>query len=293
MENQITTKDFFASMDVRKKFEEMLGKRAPQFITSVLQIAASNAMLTKAEPVSIYNSASVAATLDLPLNNSLGFAYIVPYNNKQKDGSYKVEAQFQIGWRGLVQLAQRTGQYLAISTKIVYEGQFIEDETFEGYHFEWKNKKSEIIIGYASYFRLINGFEKIYFMSAPEIKKHAKKYSQTYKKDQGKWMDDFDGMALKTVLKLNLSKYGPLSIEMQRAIIADQAIINDAETLDVTYADNEVPEINKEAERILLMISDCKTLNDLNKISKKIPKEYDDLFVAKQFELEEIERAKG
>jgi recombination protein RecT len=227
------------------------------------------------------------------LNNSLGFAYIVPYNNKQKDGSYKVEAQFQIGWRGLVQLAQRTGQYLAISTKIVYEGQFIEDETFEGYHFEWKNKKSEIIIGYASYFRLINGFEKIYFMSAPEIKKHAKKYSQTYKKDQGKWMDDFDGMALKTVLKLNLSKYGPLSIEMQRAIIADQAIINDAETLDVTYADNEVPEINKEAERILLMISDCKTLNDLNKISKKIPKEYDDLFVAKQFELEEIERAKG
>jgi recombination protein RecT len=290
MENQITTKDFFARNDVKLKFAEMLGKRSAQFMTSVLQIVSSNELLKKADPASVYNSAAVAATLDLPLNNSLGFAYIVPYNNKQKDGTWKTEAQFQIGWKGLVQLAQRTGQYLSISTRIIYAGQYVEDNSFEGFHFDWNKKNADIIIGYASYFKLVNGFEKILFMSAKEAKDHGKKYSQTFKKDQGKWVDDFNGMALKTVLKLNLSKYGPLSIEMQRAIIADQAIIRDADTLDVDYADNEIPDVNKEHERITLMIQDCKTLDELKRIEKDIPMELIDQFAEKQDQLKEASK---
>ena len=122
----LTTKSLFARDDVKAKFQEMLGKRATSFITSVLQIVASNDLLAKADPTSVYQSAAVAATLDLPLNNNLGFAYIVPYNQKQKDGSYKTVAQFQLGYKGFIQLAQRSGQFKTISATPVYEGQLIE-----------------------------------------------------------------------------------------------------------------------------------------------------------------------
>ena len=108
-------KQFFERDEVKKKFSDMLGKRANQFITSVLQIATSNKLLENVEPVSIYNSAAIAATLDLPLNNNLGFAWIVPYAGK---------AQFRLGWKGLVQLAQRTGQYKRINVTEVYANQF-------------------------------------------------------------------------------------------------------------------------------------------------------------------------
>ena len=131
----LSAKEFFAQDSVKNKFAEMLGKRAPQFITSVLQIAASN-LPANTEPLSIYNAAAVAATLDLPLNNSLGFAYIVAFNQRQSDGTYKPVAQFQLGYRGYIQLAQRSGQFLTINAKPVYEGQMIEDDSFEGFRFD-------------------------------------------------------------------------------------------------------------------------------------------------------------
>src|SRR6478752_1459930 len=101
---QLTTKSLFERPDVKTKFQEILGKRSSSFITSVLQIVASNDLLKKAEPNSIYHSAAVAATLDLPLNNNLGFAYIIPFNDTKNN---KVIAQFQIGYKGFIQLAQR------------------------------------------------------------------------------------------------------------------------------------------------------------------------------------------
>lgn len=244
MENQLTTKqptttkDFFGRQDVRKKFEEMLGKRAPQFITSVLQIASSNELLSKACPVSIYNSASLAATLDLPLNNNLGFAYIVPYNAKQKDGSYKCVAQFQMGYKGFIQLAQRSGQFKTISASPIYEGQLIEMNPLTGFIFDFTKKSSDKIIGYAGYFSLINGFEKTMYMTTEEVNKHGKKYSQTFKKGFGLWNDEFDSMATKTVLKLLLSKFAPLSVEMQKAILVDQGIIKEDGSNEVEYVDH-------------------------------------------------------
>lgn len=234
----LTTKSLFARDDVKAKFQEMLGKRATSFITSALQIVASNDLLAKADPTSVYQSAAVAATLDLPLNNNLGFAYIVPYNQKQKDGSYKTVAQFQLGYKGFIQLAQRSGQFKTISATPVYEGQLIEQNPLTGFIFDWKQKKSEKIVGYAAYFHLLNGFEKTFYATVEELKAHGTKYSQTYKKGYGLWKDDFDSMAIKTVLKLLLSKFAPLSVDMQRAVITDQAVINDAETQDVTYVDN-------------------------------------------------------
>lgn len=243
-ENQITVKNLFGRNDVKQKFQEMLGKRAPQFITSVLQIAAQNEMLSKADPMSIYQSAAVAATLDLPLNANLGFAYIVPYNNKQKDGSYKIIAQFQIGAKGFKQLALRSGQFITINDTDVREGELKSYNRLTGeIKFEWvqdeKERAGKPVIGYASYFKLMNGFEKTYYKTIEEISAHGLRFSQTYKKGYGLWKDDFDGMARKTVIKLNLSKNAPLSVEMQRAIVVDQAVINDSDTEDITYVDGD------------------------------------------------------
>ncbi len=243
---QMTIKNLFQKDEVRDKFQEMLGKRAPSFITSVLQIVASNNLLSKADPHSVYHSAAVAATLDLPLNNNLGFAYIVPYNESyQVDGvwSQRQVAQFQMGYKGFIQLAQRSGQFKTLNAVDVREGELKSENKLTGeYVFEWiqdeEIRLTKKVIGFVSYFKLINGFEKIMYMSIKKLNEHGIKYSQTFKKGKGRWKDDFDAMALKTVIKLNLSKYAPLSVDMQKAITFDQAIIKDPETQDVSYVDN-------------------------------------------------------
>lgn len=237
MSKELTTKSLLTSPNVQQKFSEMLGKRANGFLTSVLQIINSNKLLQEADPMSIYNSAMISATLDLPINPNLGFAYIVPFN--QKVGSNYVKmAQFQMGWRGYVQLAQRTGLYKTISVTAIYEGQIKSNNPLKGIEFDFEAKTSEKIIGYCSYFELLNGFEKYLYMTAKEMEEHAKKYSQTYKKGFGVWKDNFDAMALKTVLKMNLQKFGPLSVEMQTAVQADQSVIKNVEQADFEYVDN-------------------------------------------------------
>jgi recombination protein RecT len=265
----LTIQSLMARTDVRTKFEEMLGKKAQGFITSVLQITTSNKLLANADPMSIYNSAAMAATLDLPLNNNLGFAYIVPYNAKQSDGSYKQVAQFQMGYKGFIQLAQRSGQFKTISAAPIYEGQLIESNPLTGFVFDFTKKTSENIIGFAGYFSLINGFEKTLFMTIEEMKAHGLKFSKTYK--SGLWQTDFIGMGSKTVIKLLLSKFGPMSIEMQTATIIDQAVINDDKAESITYADHEEITIDKEAERTLLMINDCKNVAELEQLQSANP----------------------
>ena len=250
-------KELFGNDKVKEKFNEILGKNAASFITSVLQIVQSNEMLKDANPTSILNSALVAATLDLPINNSLGFAYIVPYNTKKPDGSFEVMAQFQLGYKGFIQLAQRSGQFQTISSTAVYEGQLTESDPLRGNVYNWNTKKSDMIVGYVAYFRLINGFEKSLFMSVDQLNKHGVRYSKTAAKGFGLWKTDFEAMANKTVLKLLLARFAPLSVKMQQAVIADQAVINDPETHDVTYADNEDVVIDKEKERVRLLIEDA------------------------------------
>lgn len=278
-------KSLFEREDVKVKFKELLGKKSTSFITSVLQIVASNELLANAEPTSVYQSAAMAATLDLPLNNNLGFAYIVPYNQKQKDGSFKQVAQFQLGYKGFIQLAQRSGQFKTISATPIYEGQIAENNPLTGIVFDFKSKKSDVAIGYAAYFQLLNGFEKTIFMTTDELKKHGGKYSQTFKKGFGLWKDDFDSMATKTVLKLLLSKYAPLSVDIQRAIITDQSIISNAETLDVEYSDNSETLIDKESERVRLMLSDCKTQEDVDNLQEQLPDVDIELFANRKEEL--------
>lgn len=289
----LTIKNLFSKDEVRNKFQEMLGKRAPSFITSVLQIVASNALLAKADPHSVYHSAAVAATLDLPLNNNLGFAYIVPYNQKyQVDGVWKSKqvAQFQLGFKGFKQLALRSGQFKLMSATDVREGELKERNRQTGaMTFEWIEdeviRNGKKIIGYLSYFELLNGYTQNFYMTIIDLEKHGKKYSQTFKNDKGLWKDDFNSMCLKTVTKLNLSKNAPLSVEMQKAITFDQAIINDSETEDVTYIDNDEPVIDKEKERIAFMIQDAKTIEQLESIAVHVEVDQLDLFNARKEQL--------
>lgn len=282
METAITIKSLFNRDDVKNKFQELLGKRSTSFITSVLQIVASNELLSKAEPTSVYQSAAVAATLDLPLNNNLGFAYIVPYNDRK---SGKTLAQFQIGYKGFIQLAQRSGQFKTISASPIFEGQLIEQNPLTGFKFDFSQKKSDTIIGYAAHFSLLNGFEKTLFMTVKDLQAHGLRFSQTYKKGFGLWKDDFDSMATKTVIKLLLSKFAPLSVDMQRAVITDQSIINDSDTNDVTYIDNEEEKIDKVSERVALRIQEAHTLEELAQIEPHLREEHLDAFTVKKDEL--------
>ena len=279
---QQTVKQFFSQDIIKNKVQEVLGQRSSQFITTVLQIASSNELLAKSDPVSILNAAMVAATLDLPINQNLGFAYIIPFNQKQKDGSFKTVAQFQLGYKGFIQLAQRSGQFKTISATPIYDGQLIESNPLTGFKFDFTAKKSDIVIGYAAYFELLNGFQKTLYMTVDEMKAHGLKFSQTFKKGYGLWNDDFDSMAQKTVIKLLLSKFAPLSIEMQKAIVTDQAIVNDLKGDNVTYDDHEEVKVDKEQERIMLMLNECQTIEDVELLETSSPDIDASLFQARK-----------
>jgi recombination protein RecT len=166
----------------------------------------------------------------------------------------------------MIQFALRSGQFKTISVTEVYAGQLVEENPLTGFEFDWKKKESNEVIGYAAYFSLINGFEKTLYASKEQVQAHSLKFSQTAKKGFGIWKDDFDAMAKKTVLKMLISKYAPLSVEMQKAVISDQAVVNDFETQDVTYIDNVPEKVDKEEERVLALIQDCD--GDLDKLSE-------------------------
>ena len=241
-ENQVSVKNYFAKDGVQKKFQELLGKRSTAFITSVMQVVNSNNLLAKATPESIYNASAMGAVLDLPINNNLGFAWIVPYNEKYKDeqGNWQTKcvAQFQLGWKGFVQLANRSGQYKAINVIEVYENQFKSfNRLTEELDADFTQIGAGAVVGFVAYFKLINGFEKTCYWSTEEVKTHGAKFSKTFAHQNSVWKTDFNAMAKKTVLKNTLSKWGILSIEMQQAVVVDQAVVNDSETLDVDYVD--------------------------------------------------------
>ncbi|WP_180036931.1 MULTISPECIES: recombinase RecT [unclassified Acinetobacter] len=246
-QNQVAESDpksikaYVSDAKIRQKFEEVLGKKTQGFLASVMQVA-NQPQLKGAVPATVINAAMMAATLDLPINNNLGFAYIVPYKRKFKDAQGKwsesLEAQFQMGYKGFIQLAQRSGQFARIAATPVFEGQLISANPLLGYEFDWTVPNQGEAIGYVAFFKLLNGFTAELYMSKADVAKHAGKYSQSFKYGSGVWKDNFESMALKTVTKLLLSKQAPLSIEMQTAQLADQSIVRDVETNDFDYIDH-------------------------------------------------------
>lgn len=247
-------KGYLSQDTVKDKFSEVLGAKAPQFMTSITNAISSNASLQKCEAKSILASALVAATYDLPIDSNLGFSALVPYyDNKSKT----FKAQFQMMYKGFVQLAIRSGVYENMNVSEVYEDELLSYNPITGEMQLTKDfskceqrKKGEKdkIIGYYAWFKLLTGFRKEMFMTVDEVRNHATTYSQSYKKDlekgwsTSKWTTDFDAMARKTVLKLLLSRWGVLSIEMQRAIQDDQKVFDEDGQDDYTDNQEDKPE---------------------------------------------------
>jgi recombination protein RecT len=228
-----TLKGLLASPTLKKRFEEILDKRAPQFMTSIVNLYSSDPVLQKCEPMSVISAAMVAATLDLPVDKNLGYAWIVPYGNK---------AQFQLGYRGYVQLALQTGQYKSINVIEVYEGELKKwNRLTEKLEIDFGARVSDAVIGYAAYFELVNGFKKTVYWTKDQVEKHRQKYS----KSGHIWKENYDAMAMKTVLRNMLAKWGILSIEMQNAFNEDEKEVR--EVKDITNEVQETEYIEAEA----------------------------------------------
>ena len=234
-----TIRSLFSDEKIKKRFEEILGKKAQGFISSVINVTNNNSLLRNAEANTVLSAAVVAATLDLPIDPNLGFAYIVPYGNK---------AQFQMGYKGFIQLALRTGQYARLNATPIYKNQFKSwNPLTEELDVDLSIAGEGEIIGFAFYFRLINGFEKTTFAYKTDLLAHGKRYSKTF--NNGPWKTHPDEMCIKTLIKSTLQKWGILSIEMQTALKVDQGVIN-SENLDepgaIEYVDANPIEVDYE-----------------------------------------------
>lgn len=216
-------------VNAQKYLETILGKeKKDAFVSSLVSVVASNTDLQACEPMSLVYTAIKAAVLDLSIDPSIGEAAVIPYN--------KI-ASFQIMRNGWVELLMRTGKVMRIANEPVHEGELIHKNKFTGdYLFNEDKKKSDKIIGYMAYVKLTTGLEKTVYWTVDEVKEHAKTYSKTYRSGRGIWFDNFDGMALKTVLKHLIVKYCPKTKALQQAIKDDQITVD--EKNQASYEDN-------------------------------------------------------
>lgn len=237
-------KNVMNAPSVQEQFKNALANSAPSFIASIIDLYNTDSKLQLCEPKAVVMEALKAAVLKLPINKALGYAYIIPFNNSKKDENGKwikvMEPTFQMGYKGYIQLAMRTGQYRTINADAVYEGELRKVNKLTGEIDFNGDKSSDKIVGYFCYFELLNGFSKTLYMTVEQMATHAKRYSKGLKSETTVdslislsnlpmatdsktvgWMGNFHGMALKTVIRILLSKYGYLSIEMQQAFDND------------------------------------------------------------------------
>lgn len=249
---------------MRKMFTDAMGKNAGSFITSMIEMYKGNGDLQKCDPTAVVMECVKAATLHLPIERSLGFAWIIPYKItvKTKDPTTGFEhydkvmkPTFQLGYRGLIQLAMRTGMYKFLNADEVYEGELRSINKLTGEIDLNGVRTSDTVVGYFAYLELITGFRKTLYMTVEQMAAHAKKYSKSIKNevkvtdliplaqiltptgDGVGWMANFNGMAEKTVTRNLLSKYGYLSTELSQAISYDinsDRKVEDADYVDVT-----------------------------------------------------------
>ena len=206
----------------------VLGEKKDAFVTSLVSVVGNDTNLQKCNPMSVIYAAMKSVPLGLPIENNLGYSAVIPYGEN---------ASFQLMRNGWVELAMRTGQVKNIANEVVYEGELVKQNRFtDEYVFDESKRTSDKVVGYMAYIKLLNGFEKTVYWTVEKCKTHALRYSQTFKRGGGIWKDNFDAMALKTVLKHLIVKYCPKSSELQAAIRDDQTVTNSANVS--TYADN-------------------------------------------------------
>ena len=229
----VALKNALSTDSVKQRFEEMLGRKAPGFISNIMSVAQSNTMFNNVDRNSVILAAAQAAALDLSINPNLGLAALVPYGNT---------CTLQLMRDGLVELCNRTGMFEYIVNEEVYEGELVEKNRFTNtYVFDETKRVSDRIIGFMAAFKLTNGGSHTVYWTVEECKAHGKKYSKTFSNPKGLWTSNFDAMAKKTVLKHLLKKYAPKSIEyLNKAMEIDQATFTG--TIDnpqPVYVDNQ------------------------------------------------------
>lgn len=238
-------KQLLSMTSTKKRLDELLGKESSHFASAIITIAKTPA-LKNCTPESILSSAIICATLKLPLNQNLGFAYIVPYKN---------EAQFQVGYKGFIQLAIRSGQFKKLNATMLTKSQFKSyDELTGDINYNLNDDSDSEPYCWIGYFQLVgtnnqNGLEKFCVMTKEQLLSHAKKHSKMFAgqySSNSLWSTDFDSMARKTVIKLLLSRYAPLSLEMQTAVLYDQSVI---ENNNIKYVDNGKEQTSSEPRK--------------------------------------------
>ena len=228
----------------QQRFNELLGERAPQFIGSLTTMITDDPNMMQVfhdAPATIIKAGLRAAAYDLPIDPALGQAYIVPFRKKKKDGSYVMEATFILGYKGMYQLAVRTGVYLKINVVDVREGELKKwNRLTEEIEFNFIDdddvRETMPIIGYCAYFKLTNGMEKTLYMTKKQIENHEKKFRKGKYMSRG-WQDDWESMASKTVLRKLLGKWGLLSVQYHN--YADSAMLAAAKAIATGQFDDE------------------------------------------------------
>ncbi|WP_372934880.1 recombinase RecT [Mariniphaga sediminis] len=261
--NLAKLKSVLAAPSVEEQFRNALKENSGAFVASVIDLYNGDTRLQQCDPNEVVMEALKAATLKLPINRNLGFSWIIPYNNSVKtdNGWEKVlQPQFQLGYKGYIQLAMRTGQYKFINTDAVYEGELQRLNKLTGEIAFDGEKKSDNVVGYFAYFELLNGFSKSMYSTVEQIEAHAKQYSPSYNSKNTPWKSDFPGMAMKTVLKDLLSKYGYLSVEMMDAMASDEQPDYSGRTLE-SQPDKNSHEIS---------IDEAQVVNDEQKKAQKM-----------------------
>jgi len=218
MNNLPALKTSLQQNEMQKALRDRLGDKAGAFTTSIIELAAEDKYLQACAPMDVIRECMKAGTLELPLNKSLGFAYVIAYKNKP---------QFQVGYKGYIQLAIRTGLYKHLNADAVYEGEEVVVDRIKGTLRIAGNKTSDKVVGYFSYMGLVNGFEKAIYWPIEDVEAHGKRFSESYKSSKdwvvksSPWTTDFEAMAKKTMLLQLIPKYGPMTIEMKHALSAD------------------------------------------------------------------------
>lgn len=260
MSNQTAMSVYLSNDNTKKYLQSILGEKTGQFITSLTSLAGSSKALKNCDRNSLLSCALKATSMELPFDQNLGFAWCIPY---------KTTATFQVGVKGYIQLALRTGQYQSLNARDVRQGEFSGRDFVGDPIINWlpdEERANKEIIGFMAGLQLVNGFKKVIYWSVPEIEKHAEKYSQSYRKykktgnvDDAIWASQFEKMAEKTVLKSLISRYGIMSTDIQKAVISDQSKINiDIETGEesIKYIDNpevtDIQNLSTEEQRKIL-----------------------------------------
>lgn len=262
-QNQKQTFSAFLAQDaMKKKINEMVGgEKGQQFVTSIISAVSTNPQLAECDNASIVSAALLGQALNLSPSPQLGQYYMVPFNDNKR--GCKV-AQFQIGYKGYIQLAIRSGQYKKLNVLAIKEGELKKydplNEEIEVKLIENEEEREKATtIGYYAMFEYLNGFRKTIYWSKEKMEAHALKYSMGYRAKKGYtfWEKDFDGMAYKTMLRQLISKWGIMSVDltMQKALESDMAVINDNGTYDYIDNSNEfemetevIPTDNEETE---------------------------------------------